>query len=164
MSDPSLARGAAAVASGSLFGLGLALAGMTRVEKVRGFLDFSGDWDPSLLFVMGGAVAVHAVAWRVVARRARPVFAPRFEFPAARVIDARLLGGAALFGVGWGLGGFCPGPAVASLASGAPAAVAFVVAMLAGFVLAGLTRRTAEQDPLESARFTDVPRAPGDAA
>jgi len=161
--DPSLARGAAAVASGSLFALGLALAGMTRVEKVRGFLDFTGDWDPSLLFVMGGAVAVHAVAWRVVARRARPVFAPRFELPAARAVDARLLGGAALFGVGWGLGGFCPGPAVASLASGAPAA-AFVAAMLGGFVLAGLTRRTAEQDPLESARFTDVPRAPGDAA
>ena len=151
------ARGVVALASGLLFGLGLALAGMTRVEKVRGFLDFAGRWDPSLLFVMGGAVLVHALAWRVAARRPRPVLAPRYELTTLRAVDGRLLGGAAVFGVGWGLGGFCPGPAVVCLAAGAPAAFAFVAAMLAGFVVAGAARRGAPGEALEGARFSEAP-------
>ena len=161
MNDPGLARGAVALASGSLFGIGLTLAGMTRVEKVRGFLDFTGRWDPSLAFVMGGAVLVHALAWRLVARRPRPVFAPRYELTPLRAVDARLVAGAAVFGVGWGLGGFCPGPAVVSLAGGAPAAGAFVAAMLAGFVVAGAVRRAKPAEALEGARFSE---APADAA
>lgn len=159
-----LARGLVALASGSLFGVGLTLAGMTRVEKVRGFLDFTGRWDPSLAFVMGGAVLVHAVAWRVVARRPRPVFAPRYELTTLRAVDGRLLGGAAVFGVGWGLGGFCPGPAVVCLAAGAPAAFAFVVAMLVGFVAAGAARRGAPAEALEGARFSEAPPGAGQIA
>jgi uncharacterized membrane protein YedE/YeeE len=160
MNDPAIARGAIALASGSLFGLGLALAGMTRVEKVRGFLDVAGRWDPSLLFVMGGATLVHGLAWRLVARRSAPVFAPRFEVTAARAIDGRLLGGAAVFGVGWGLGGLCPGPAVVALAGGSPAAAAFVAALLAGFVVAGAARRPRAAEALAGARFTEAPPEP----
>ncbi|MFO0652492.1 MAG: YeeE/YedE family protein [Polyangiales bacterium] len=126
---------AAALVAGSVFGFGLALSGMTRTEKVRGFLDFLGAWDPSLMFVMGGAVLVHMVAYRVVARRASPVFASTFSVPTRRDLTARLIVGSALFGVGWALGGFCPGPGLVSLVSGAPSAVAFVVAMLAGVAL-----------------------------
>lgn len=127
---------AVALASGAIFGVGLALAGMTRPEKVRGFLDFFGAWDPSLAFVMGGAVLVHAVAFRLVTRRSSPVFAPRFALPTRRDLDARLLGGAAIFGVGWGLGGYCPGPGLTSLVSGAAPVAFFVIAMLVGIGLA----------------------------
>ena len=130
-----LGQRAMAVASGALFGLGLALAGMTRPDKVRAFLDFTGAWDPSLAFVMGGAIAVHAVAWRLIARRASPVFAAGFALPTRRDLDVRLLLGAAVFGVGWGLGGYCPGPALASLVTGSVPVLAFVGAMLAGLVV-----------------------------
>jgi hypothetical protein len=124
-----------ALASGVLFGVGLALSGMTRPEKVRGFLDFFRAWDPSLAFVMGGAVLVHAVAYRLITRCKSPVFAERFALPTRRDLDAKLLGGAALFGVGWGLGGYCPGPGITSLVSGAAPVVAFVAAMLLGIAL-----------------------------
>jgi len=124
-----------AVASGALFALGLALAGMTRPEKVRGFLDFARQWDPSLAFVMGGAIAVHAVAWRLIARRTSPILAASFALPTRRVLDGRLLLGAAIFGVGWGLGGYCPGPGLASLATGSVPVLAFVGAMLAGLAM-----------------------------
>lgn len=121
-----------ALGSGALFGLGLAVAGMTRPEKVIGFLSFFRGWDPSLAFVMGGGIAVHATIWRVVKRRPSPLLATRFLIPTRRDLDARLLVGAAIFGAGWGLGGLCPGPGIASLATAAPSAVLFVVAMLVG--------------------------------
>lgn len=133
--DHPIGRWVVALASGSLFGFGVALSGMTRPEKVRGFLDFFHRWDPSLMFVMAGAVAVHAVAYRLITRRAAPLFAARFALPTRRDLDARLLVGAAIFGVGWGLGGFCPGPGIVSLVAGAPATVAFVLAMLAGLAI-----------------------------
>lgn len=139
MSDRhGLARAVVTVVSGMLFSLGLALSGMTRPERVRGFLDFFRDWDPTLSFVMGGAVLVHAAAYQLVRRRPSPLLTARFSLPTRRDLDARLLGGAALFGVGWGLGGFCPGPAITSLVTGAAPVAAFVLAMLVGL---GVTAR-----------------------
>lgn len=125
-----------------MFGTGLAVSGMTQPSKVIGFLDVGGQWDPSLLFVMGGAVAVHALAYRWMRRRSAPLFAD--SLPAASRIDAKLLIGSALFGIGWGLSGYCPGPAVVSLAALAPGAIVFVVTMLLGmFVTAKLDQRGA---------------------
>ncbi|MBL9027424.1 MAG: YeeE/YedE family protein [Myxococcales bacterium] len=121
--------------SGALFGLGLIVAGMTKPEKVIGFLDFTGSWDPSLMFVMGGAVMVHFILFRVVRRLPTPVFDTKFHIPTRRDLDARLLVGAALFGIGWGLGGFCPGPGLVSLASGSLAPIVFVLAMTAGMLV-----------------------------
>lgn len=120
-----------ALAAGTLFGVGLVLGGMTLPEKVKGFLDFGGAWDPTLLFVMGGAVGVHALVYRLVRRRATPLFSDRFRLPTRKDIDSRLVLGAAIFGVGWGVGGYCPGPAVTSLVSGQAAVLAFVVSMMA---------------------------------
>lgn len=128
----SRAQGVVALVSGALFGAGLALAGMTRPEKVIGFLNFFRRWDPSLIFVMASAIAVHATAWRLIKGRASPLLGGRFMVPTRRDLDARLLVGAAIFGVGWGLGGFCPGPGIASLVTSAPSVMLFVVAMLAG--------------------------------
>lgn len=125
----------AAFGSGALFGLGLVLAGMTKPEKIVGFLDFTGAWDPSLLFVMGGAVMVHFVLFRVIRRLPSPVFDTKFHVPTRRDLDPRLIAGAALFGVGWGLGGFCPGPGIVSLASGALAPIVFVLAMTGGMLI-----------------------------
>jgi uncharacterized membrane protein YedE/YeeE len=126
--------------SGLLFAAGLALSGMTRPSKVLGFLDFTGDWDPSLMFVMGGAIGVHVWfsqrALRSIKARGRPLLADSFHVPAATPIDARLVGGAALFGAGWGLAGYCPGPALVSLAHPMPAGLAFVSAMVAGMLIA----------------------------
>lgn len=125
----------AAFISGVIFALGLAISGMTQPAKVTAFLDFTGNWDPSLAFVMIGAIMVHAVLYRVIRRRSSPVLALTFAVPTRSDIDARLLGGAALFGVGWGLGGFCPGPAITSLASGQASVITFVLAMIAGMYL-----------------------------
>lgn len=135
MSD-ARAVGAVSLVSGVIFGAGLALAGMTRPEKVIGFLRFARAWDPSLMFVMGGAIAVHAVAWRALKGRPSPLLGGRFMVPTRRDLDARLLVGAAIFGVGWGLGGFCPGPGIASVVSGAPSALLFVLTMLIGSLIA----------------------------
>jgi uncharacterized membrane protein YedE/YeeE len=118
--------------AGLLFAVGLVVGGMTQPAKIVGFLDFAGDWDPSLAFVMVGAIGVHGVAYRLVTKRATPLFAPKFLVPTRRDIDVSLVAGAALFGVGWGLGGFCPGPAITSLGAGAANAVLFVAALLAG--------------------------------
>ncbi len=118
--------------SGALFGVGLVLAGMTRPAKVIAFLDVAGDWDPSLAFVMVGAIAVHFVAWRLVPRLSRPFWGGSFALPTRTDIDGKLILGAVLFGAGWGLGGYCPGPAVTAAASGAPATLLFVGAMLVG--------------------------------
>lgn len=122
----------AAFASGALFGLGLAISGMTDRFVVLGFLDLFGDFNPQLAFVLAGAVAVTAIAFRYVLRLPRPVFSAGFQLPAATAVDRRLLLGAAIFGIGWGLVGFCPGPALVGLAGGLRDALIFVPAMLAG--------------------------------
>jgi len=121
--------------AGALFGVGLSIGGMTRPEKVVGFLDVTGLWDPSLAFVMGGAIAVHFVLFRVVLRRKAPLFDDHFHLPTRRDADPRLFVGAAIFGIGWALGGFCPGPGLASAAAGVFPAIVFVAAMTAGMLL-----------------------------
>lgn len=128
---------AVGLVAGTLFGAGLVLSGMTLPSKVRGFLDFAGAWDPTLVFVMGGAIAVHAVAYRLRAGRSAPRFAERFMIPTRKDLDAKLILGAAIFGLGWGFGGYCPGPAITSLPSGSTSVLAFVVAMLAASFLTG---------------------------
>ena len=122
--------------SGLLFGLGLAISEMMNPAKVLNFLDVAGQWDPSLMLVMGGALAITIPGFRWVLRREAPLFDGRFQLPTRRDIDARLLGGAALFGLGWGLAGFCPGPAVAALGSGSLTIGGFVLMMLVGYRLA----------------------------
>jgi uncharacterized membrane protein YedE/YeeE len=119
-----------------IFGIGLVVSGMANPAKVLNFLDIAGSWDPSLAFVMGGALAVTMIGYRLVLARPKPILAPAFLLPARRAIDARLLLGAAIFGVGWGLAGFCPGPALTSLGLGAPGTLAFVPAMLVGMAAA----------------------------
>jgi len=117
---------------GALFGLGLAISQMTSPQKVVGFLNVTGDWDPSLLLVLGGAVVVTAIAFRFVPRLKRPVFDRSFEESPAGPIDGHLVAGAAIFGIGWGLAGFCPGPGIVSLARLAPDAFIFVGTFLVG--------------------------------
>lgn len=124
-----------ALASGLLFAVGLGLSGMTKPSKVYGFLNVAGDWDPSLAFVMGGAVVVGVLASLLMKRMKRPALDEQFCLPEKRDVDARLILGAAIFGVGWGLGGVCPGPGVVALASGALPVVVFVAAMLGGMAL-----------------------------
>jgi uncharacterized membrane protein YedE/YeeE len=121
--------------AGALFGLGLAISGMVNPQKVISFLDFAGDWDPTLALVFGGALLVAVPAFRVILKRPRPVLAEEFELPTNKDVDGRLLAGSALFGVGWGLAGFCPGPAVTALASGLLPVFAFVAAMVTGMAL-----------------------------
>lgn len=121
--------------SGALFGAGLTVGGMVDPKRVRGFLDLFGDWDPTLAFVMGGAVVVMAIAWRVQSGMARPVFAEKWSLPDRSDLDARLVLGAAAFGIGWGIAGICPGPAVASLALVPAKVLPFVAAMIAGMAL-----------------------------
>jgi uncharacterized membrane protein YedE/YeeE len=120
---------------GALFGFGLALSGMTDPAVVLGFLDPLGDWNPALAFVMGGALVVTFVLFRLARRQNEPFAATRFHWPAATAVDGRLLGGAALFGLGWGLAGYCPGPALASLSAGHSGTLVFLGAMLAGMMI-----------------------------
>lgn len=124
-----------AVFAGFVFGLGLVISGMTDPSKVVGFLDITGAWDPSLAFVMGGAVGVHALLYRIIRPGPRPLLASAWQIPSRHDIDLRLLGGAAIFGVGWGIGGYCPGPALVSVASLSAAPIVFVVAMSLGMAL-----------------------------
>ena len=124
-----------AFAVGGLFGAGLLLSGMANPAKVKGFLDLAGAWDPSLALVMGAAVAVGVVGFRIAGRRARSWFGLPMRLPGARAVDRRLVAGGLIFGVGWGLAGFCPGPAIVALASGVPGAWIFAGAMLAGMAL-----------------------------
>lgn len=121
---------------GIVFGVGLAMSGMTDTAKVLGFLDVTGQWVPDLAFVMGGAVLVTLVAFRFVLKMQRPVLNPRFSLPGTTVIDGRLVGGAAIFGIGWGVYGYCPGPALAALTYLDQQTAMFVVAMLVGMALA----------------------------
>lgn len=115
-----------------LFGLGLGLGGMTLPQKVIGFLDITGAWDPSLAFVMVGAVVVHMVSYRLIRKRPSPLLAPRFVIPTRRDLTPSLIAGSFIFGVGWGLGGFCPGPALVGTVSGNPAVLTFVASMIVG--------------------------------
>lgn len=131
-----MARVLVALAAGVLFGLGLTISEMVNPAKVLAFLDITGAWDPSLALVMLGALIIALPAYRAAQGRSRPLLEERFHWPAASVIDHRLLAGAALFGIGWGLVGFCPGPAVASFAFGAAKSFIFVGAMATGAMLA----------------------------
>lgn len=121
-----------ALASGLIFGLGLILSGMTDPSKIKGFLDLFGNWDPSLALVMGGAIAVGVVAFARAKRRTLSWTGAHMEIPTSSVIDGRLLVGGLLFGAGWGIAGYCPGPAIVAASAGSVAAIAFVVAMLVG--------------------------------
>ncbi|MCC6619836.1 MAG: YeeE/YedE family protein [Deltaproteobacteria bacterium] len=122
---------------------------MTDPSKVQGFLDFAGGsrWDPSLAFVMAGAILVHVVMSRLIRRRKAPLFAARFALPTRTDLDPKLIVGAALFGVGWGIGGICPGPGLVDLGSGMGSALVFVVAMAAGMLLQKLTAREEAPNP-----------------
>jgi uncharacterized membrane protein YedE/YeeE len=127
---------ASAAIAGLIFGIGLALSGMLDPARVLGFLDITGGaWDPTLVFVLAGAVGVTAIGYGLAGRRAAPIYGERFELPTSTAIDARLLGGAAMFGVGWGLVGYCPGPAVAAIGfAGTPTAI-FCLALVGGMIL-----------------------------
>jgi uncharacterized membrane protein YedE/YeeE len=137
-----MARILAAMAAGAIFGLGLLLSGMANPAKVLAFLDVAGDWDPSLAFVMAGAIPVAALGFALGRRRAAPICAEAFAPLPRSLIDRRLIGGAVLFGMGWGLAGFCPGPALASLGFGGWQPWLFVAAMLAGMGLFRLLPET----------------------
>lgn len=124
-----------ALASGLLFGLGLIVSGMTEPAKVKGFMDLFGRWDPSLALVMGGAIAVGVFAFARARRRERAWSGERMELPTSGVIDARLIAGGLIFGAGWGIAGYCPGPAIVAASGGSASAAAFLAAMLAGMAL-----------------------------
>ncbi|MEN0062505.1 MAG: DUF6691 family protein [Myxococcota bacterium] len=121
--------------SGFLFALGLGISGMTQADKVIAFLDLAGGWDPSLAFVMIGAIGTHAAFRWLIMKRDAPVWGPRFRLPSRQDVDGTLLGGAALFGVGWALGGYCPGPGIVSVASGAVEPLVFVAMATVGMLL-----------------------------
>ena len=140
----------AAAAAGAVFGVGLGLSRMTDPTVVLGFLDLAGDFDPTLVFVMGGAVCVTLVAYRLILRQPHPWLADVFQLPTSSDIDRPLLLGSALFGIGWGLAGYCPGPALVSIAAGVDTAMIFGVAMVVGMALHRLTsaRRVAGVNPV----------------
>lgn len=129
-------RDLVALVSGFIFSVGLGIAGMTRPAKVQGFLDFAGQWDASLAFVMVGAIAVNLVVFRAFVRKRQVALCgDAFRLPTKKDIDARLVAGAAIFGIGWGLGGYCPGPGITSVASLETGPLVFVAAMAAGTLL-----------------------------
>jgi uncharacterized protein len=146
--------------SGIVFALGLGISGMTRPIKIIGFLDFFGNWDASLAFVIIGAIGVYFIAYRLSRTMPSPILAARFLIPNRSDIDLRLITGAALFGAGWGLSGFCPGPAITALASGAAPVVVFVAAMAAGIYLHGWF---AQLETLEPARHAAMVQPATDA-
>ena len=121
--------------AGTLFGLGLTVSGMVDPAKIIGFLDFAGEWDPTLGFVMGGALLVAIPAFCLILRRPHPLLADEFDLPTKKEVDSRLLAGSAIFGMGWGLAGFCPGPAVTAMASGFAPVFAFVSSMVVGLAV-----------------------------
>jgi uncharacterized membrane protein YedE/YeeE len=135
---------AVALIAGLLFGSGIVIAGMANPAKVLNFFDVAGTWDPSLAFVMGGALAVTALGYRLVLRQPKPVLADRFHLPAAQEIDTPLLAGAAVFGVGWGLSGFCPGGLIPALSFGSAQPWIFLAAMLGGMIAARQLRAALE--------------------
>lgn len=121
---------------GLVFGVGISISGMANPSKVLNFFDIAGMWDPSLIFVMGGALVTTFIGYRLVFRRPAPVLEPKFQVPTSRVIDLKLIGGSALFGIGWGIAGFCPGGALPALGTGKWEVYAFIVAIIAGIFLA----------------------------
>lgn len=127
---------AASYLAGLVFSLGLAVSGMTDPARVVGFLDIAGDWDPTLMFVLGGAVVTTYLGYRWVLKQPAPLLAGRFQLPSKQDLDAKLLGGATLFGVGWGLSGYCPGPAIASLGGASLPLLAMLVTMVLGWWIA----------------------------
>ena len=137
--------------AGLVFGLGLIVSGMANPAKVLGFLDLAGRWDPSLAFVMAGAIAVGAVAFAVARKRTVSFLGAGMKLPDARHIDRRLVGGGLLFGVGWGVAGFCPGPALVALGMGEGKAAVFVVAMLVGMGIFELLERRKHSAELAAA-------------
>lgn len=137
MTPMNLTKAIAGLVSGLLFGAGLAISGMTNPNKVLNFLDVTGSWDPTLALVMAAAVPVSALSFWLAKRRHRPLLEPGFMLPQNTRLEAALIVGSALFGIGWGLGGYCPGPAVASLAQPSLPLLAFLAAMGAGLFLAG---------------------------
>lgn len=144
MSGPTRQAGLRAVAgllAGVAFGVGLAWSQMTDPRRVLAFLDVTGAWEPGLLLVMGAAVALSLAGYRLVLKRRAPLFDDRFHLPVATAIDRPLIGGAVLFGVGWGLAGYCPGPAIASLGFGNPEMLWFLPALLAGIALRRVAAR-----------------------
>lgn len=147
--------------AGAIFGAGLTVSGMTLPERVLGFLDVTGAWNPSLAFVMLGAIAVHFALYRVVRKRRSPLHDEHFHIPTRRDIDPRLIVGAAIFGVGWGIAGFCPGPALTSAAAGSFPAIVFVAAMTAGMLfehaIAAIPGTVWEQLTWKSTRSTVRP-------
>jgi len=132
-------------ATGLLFGIGLIISGMANPAKVIGFLDLAGSWNPSLAFVMGGAIAVGVVGFRLVRQKSRAWFGDSIQLPTARHIDTRLVLGAALFGIGWGIAGICPGPALVLLGTGTAKGIVFVLAMLAGMLAFELWERVSKR-------------------
>ncbi len=136
---------------GLVFGAGIAISGMANPAKVLNFFDLAGAWDPSLAFVMGGALLVTAIGYRFVLKREKPVCEQKFHLPTARKLDMPLLAGSAVFGVGWGISGFCPGGAIPALGLGEASAWAFVGAMLAGILAARTIRVALEQRATQSA-------------
>jgi len=137
--------------TGLIFGLGLIVSGMTDPSKVTGFLDLAGAWDPSLALVMGGAIGVGLIAFRLARTRARAILGGPMHLPEARQIDRRLVLGGLTFGVGWGLAGFCPGPALASLATGGSKPLIFTLAMLLGMAIFEIQNRLSQSPPKEIA-------------
>jgi len=129
------AQNASALAAGLLFGLGLAISQMVNPRKVLDFLDVTGNWDPSLALVMAGAVGVAMLAFRFVLKRRQPLFDGEFHLPRLTKLDRRLLVGSGVFGIGWGIGGYCPGPGIAALSAGSVEALVFVAGMALGSVL-----------------------------
>ena len=126
-----------ALAAGIVFGIGIAMSGMANPAKVVNFFDIAGAWDPSLIFVMGGALIPTAIGYRILfGAMAKPVYAPKFFVPTSRTIDAKLIGGSAAFGIGWGIAGFCPGGAIPALGIGFGPTAVFLLAMMAGIVAA----------------------------
>jgi uncharacterized membrane protein YedE/YeeE len=138
--SPTTLRNLAALGSGVVFGLGLSLAQMTNPDKVLNFLDISGAWDPSLLLVLGGAVVLSALGYRLVLRRGAPLWDGLFHLPLSRAVDTPLVVGSALFGIGWGLSGYCPGPVIASIGFGNPEALWVLPSILAGAAIQRWTR------------------------
>jgi len=128
-------KGFVSFSCGLIFAIGLGISGMTNPEKVLGFLTLSETWDPSLAFVMVGAIGVHLISYLWAKRSKKPLYAENFDLPANKKVDAKLLVGALLFGLGWGLGGFCPGPAITSLVTFVPKVLIFCVAMFCGFAI-----------------------------
>jgi uncharacterized protein len=128
-----------ALIAGLLFGAGLAISGMIDPARVRGFLDLFGNWDPTLAFVMGGAMLPMAIAWRLKRRLQTPLAASDFDLPDLIKLDRKLAAGAIIFGIGWGISGLCPGPAIANLAIAPTQSVIFVIAMVAGMAILRLT-------------------------